>query len=197
MAVPDWIQAIFAIEYSPSNRKELEHLICEWLDETGNYESFDHFVRALVERTRHADNSKGRVHSIRNFSKGDYRNCNALATISAIKGVLGFNKSFEVIIDYQGGMSETGQMKEFDSHVSLVDSNGNNYGERRNYDNTEEQPVKVLTLLYMLGDAYVHWLSEDWERAREIAGEIEKEMGEHGIKSPYLKRRINETRSNF
>ncbi len=197
MEIPVWIKAIFAWEYSPGSEKEFYGEIQEWCKATGRYKDFESFFRSLKGKTRSATPGKGRVHSINNFSKGDYINCNGLATISAIKGALDFKKSFEVVIEYEGGMDpETGETREFRSHVFLSDGR-KNYGGPAGLKEVEEHREKVLVLLYMLGDAYVLWHSGEREKAREIAVKVEEQMEKEGIKSQYIERRINETSSNF
>lgn len=196
--IPSWIQAIFALEYSPKNEQELQAVIEKWVEDTGKYRGFDDFFQDLVSKTRHENLGKSGkpVFSIRNYSKGDYINCNGLAVIGAVKGVLDFNKKFEVIIDYQGGSNSTGQMDEFKSHVSLADGR-KNYGGRAGYRSHEKLPQKSLTLLYMLSDAFLLWHSGRKDQARNITADVEKQMKKEGIRSEYIEKRIHESRSNI
>lgn len=201
MKVPEWIQVIFAREYNPSNKKELENEIRSWLERTGDFSSLIEFYQALRTNTiqKSAINNDLKAYSIRNFENGNYLNCNGIASTVAIKGRLEFNKSFEVIIDYTGGKKPSGEMLPFKSHVSLYDGE-NSYGGRPDYDNmkTDKLPERSLALIYMLYEAFIAHRSGDYQTSRSIASEVENEIEKDPeLDCKYFERRIKETNSNF
>lgn len=199
--IPSWVQAIFAREFNLSNEKELKKEIKVWLKKTGNYTSLDDFYSDLMNKTvqKEAIKKDSRAYSIRNFGKGNYLNCNGVASIVAVKGKLEFNKTFEVVIDYTGGKQPSGEMLPFKSHVSLHDGR-RSYGGRPNYNNmkTHELPERSLTLIYMLSQAYVAHNAGNYQKSRSIASQVEKEIEkDRALECKYFERRIKEANSNF
>lgn len=199
--IPSWIQAIFAREFNPSTEKELENEIKVWLEKTGDYNSLDDFYMNLMNKTiqKEAIKKDSAAYSIRNFGKGNYLNCNGVASIIAVKGKLEFKKTFKVIIDYTGGKQPNGQMLPFKSHVSLHDGR-RSYGGRPDYNNmkTHKLPERALALIYMLSQAYVAHNTGNYQNSRSIASQVKKEIEkDSALDCKYFERRIKEANSNF
>lgn len=194
----DWIKAIFAREYSPNDEAELEKIIRNWVGATGDYKSLDAFYSDLMSQTvqKNAIGNDLHCYSIRNYDSGNYLNCNGIAAITAIKGKLQYDRSFKVIIDYQGGKTGTGVMEEFKSHISITDGK-KNYGGRADFSSAQKLPEKSLILIYMLSEAFERWQLGKKKSARSIAQKVAKQMSKHDINSPYMTRRIKETNNNF
>jgi len=199
--IPLWIQLIFAREFRPSNDDELEKEIKIWLEKTGDYKSLDSFYSDLMSKTKQKEAIKhdSKAYSIRNFGKGDYLNCNGIASIIGIKGKIEYGKTFEAIIDYTGGKQPNGEMLPFKSHVSLYDGK-KSYGGRPNYDNmkTHKLPERALGLVYMLSEAYIAHRSGNYQASRKIASQVEREIEKDpALDCKYFERRIKEANSNF